>query len=66
MSIHRPYSSSSRPPPPNPPPHSATQYSRSNFKILPFLSIIAIGTASYVLLAKSRAAERQSARSSQR
>ncbi|PYH93514.1 hypothetical protein BO71DRAFT_410155, partial [Aspergillus ellipticus CBS 707.79] len=47
LRLHRPYSSS-------PPPPPASPYSRSNFKILPFLTIIAIGTGSYVLLVKSR------------
>jgi hypothetical protein len=64
MSIHhqrRPYSTS---PPTNKPPQSS-QYSRSNFKILPFLSIIAIGTASYIFLAKSRAGGRSAAPRSQ-
>ncbi|KAE8360838.1 hypothetical protein BDV27DRAFT_133934 [Aspergillus caelatus] len=42
---HRPYSSSS----PN-----SSQSNRSQFKILPFLAIIGIGSGSYIFLVKSR------------
>lgn len=58
LSLHRPYSSSSSlsssssssPQSSNNP----TQYSRSNFKVLPFVALFAVGTGSYVLLVKSR------------
>ncbi|KAE8351392.1 hypothetical protein BDV28DRAFT_137203 [Aspergillus coremiiformis] len=41
----RPYSS----PPPN-----VSQYDRSQYKILPLITIIGIGTGSYIFLVKSR------------
>ncbi|KAE8133120.1 hypothetical protein BDV38DRAFT_287097 [Aspergillus pseudotamarii] len=43
---HRPYSSSSSP--------QSSQSNRSQFKILPFLAIIGIGSGSYIFLVKSR------------
>ncbi|KAL2010095.1 hypothetical protein VTN00DRAFT_5902 [Thermoascus crustaceus] len=48
----RPYSSK---PSSSPSPHN----DRSQFKVLPFIILIAIGSGSYVLLVKSRTAARQ-------
>lgn len=48
----RPYSSK---PSSSPSPHN----DRSQFKVLPFIILVAIGSGSYVLLVKSRAAARQ-------
>lgn len=47
----RPYSSS--------PPNTPSQYNRSQFKILPFLAIIGLGSGSYVFLVKSRTGARK-------
>ncbi|KAJ5752461.1 hypothetical protein N7520_009378 [Penicillium odoratum] len=46
---HRLYST--RPPTPN---NNAPQNSRSNFKVLPIIALLAISSGSYVLLVKSR------------
>ncbi|PYH60198.1 uncharacterized protein BO96DRAFT_183999 [Aspergillus niger CBS 101883] len=64
LSLHRPYSSSSSLFSPSSSSSSSssssqssnnpTQYSRSNFKVLPFVALFALGTGSYVLLVKSR------------
>ncbi|KAJ5553018.1 hypothetical protein N7494_002396 [Penicillium frequentans] len=48
---HRLYST--RPPTPNNP-----QTSRSNFPVLPIIAILAIGSGSFVLLAKSRTGQK--------
>ncbi|PYH43427.1 uncharacterized protein BP01DRAFT_104188 [Aspergillus saccharolyticus JOP 1030-1] len=62
---HRPYSAPANAPPSSSPTSSSssssshpspqtTQYSRSQFKVLPFLIIIGIGSGSFILLSKSR------------
>jgi hypothetical protein len=62
----RPYSSSSPKPDSSSPSSSpssssssGSQYNRSQFKILPFVTIFAIGTGSYILLVKSRTGVRK-------
>ncbi|KAJ5088241.1 hypothetical protein N7456_011857 [Penicillium angulare] len=47
-SPHRPYST------PRPPPNAPHNQQRSQFKILPIIAILALGSGSYVLLVKSR------------
>lgn len=59
---HRLNSTSNRPNSDKPPqrPASAPQISRSQFKILPIVILIAIGSGSYALLVKSRTGQSQS------
>ncbi|KAA8642140.1 hypothetical protein EYZ11_008960 [Aspergillus tanneri] len=51
----RPYSSS----PPRPPSSNTSHYDRSQFKVLPIIAIIGLGTGSYVFLVKSRTGVRK-------
>lgn len=61
LRLHRPYSttppssSSSSPSAPKRPPSKSPPTSSSNFKIFPFLALIALGSGSYAFLVKSRA-----------